>query len=153
MKKITTHSKSGLFLMEMIFVLLFLGLTCGICVRLFAASYMARIQAREKDHILELVTSTGEILEGTDGSANAFLSLMPDGTASQNVLHYFFDQKWQKTAPSDAVYDMCITLVVSDTIKSADIRFDKISNQTEHKELYSQTIRYPNFPKTQGADL
>ena len=26
MKKITTHSKSGLFLMEMIFVLLFLGL-------------------------------------------------------------------------------------------------------------------------------
>ena len=43
MKKITTHSKSGLFLMEMIFVLLFLGLTCGVCVRLFAASYMARM--------------------------------------------------------------------------------------------------------------
>ena len=51
MKKITTHSKSGLFLMEMIFVLLFLGLTCGVCVRLFAASYMARVHAREDSHI------------------------------------------------------------------------------------------------------
>ena len=67
MKKITTHSKSGLFLMEMIFVLLFLGLTCGVCVRLFAASYMARVHAREDSHIQELITSAGEILEGTDG--------------------------------------------------------------------------------------
>ncbi|MFR1009895.1 MAG: hypothetical protein ACLSGA_10260 [Ruminococcus sp.] len=70
MKKITTHSKSGLFLMEMIFVLLFLGLTCGVCVRLFAASYMARVHAREDSHIQELITSAGEILEpkfsGTD---------------------------------------------------------------------------------------
>ena len=47
MKNFTTHSKSGLFLMEMIFVLLFLGLTCGICVRLFAASYQSRQKARE----------------------------------------------------------------------------------------------------------
>ena len=71
MKKITTHSKSGLFLMEMIFVLLFLGLTCGVCVRLFAASYMARVHAREDSHIQELqirtvfaiiLTSTGRIL-------------------------------------------------------------------------------------------
>ena len=54
MKKITTHSKSGLFLMEMIFVLLFLGLTCGVCVRLFAASYMARVHAREDSHIQAL---------------------------------------------------------------------------------------------------
>lgn len=79
MKKITTHSKSGLFLMEMIFVLLFLGLTCGICVRLFAASYTDRLKAREMDHIQELVTSAGEILEGTDGTAESFLALMPEG--------------------------------------------------------------------------
>ena len=50
--------------MEMIFVLLFLGLTCGVCVRLFAASYMARVHAREDSHIQELITSAGEILEG-----------------------------------------------------------------------------------------
>ena len=63
MKNFTTHSKSGLFLMEMIFVLLFLGLTCGICVRLFAASYQSRQKAREYDHIQELTTSIGEVLE------------------------------------------------------------------------------------------
>lgn len=75
MQKITTHSKSGLFLMEMIFVLLFLGLTCGVCVRLFAASYSDRTRAREYNHIQELTTSVGEILEGTSGTADGFYSL------------------------------------------------------------------------------
>ena len=85
MKKITTHSKSGLFLMEMIFVLLFLGLTCGVCVRLFAASYTARQKAREADHIQELVTNAGEILEGTDGTAASFLALMPEGVEDETT--------------------------------------------------------------------
>ena len=95
MKKITTHSKSGLFLMEMIFVLLFLGLTCGVCVRLFAASYMARVHAREDSHIQELITSAGEILEGTDGTVQNFLLLcfpQPDNKSagSRKTANIFF---------------------------------------------------------------
>ena len=75
--------------MEMIFVLLFLGLTCGVCVRLFAASYMARVHAREDSHIQELITSAGEILEGTDGTVQNFLALMPDGVADQDSICYY----------------------------------------------------------------
>ena len=78
--------------MEMIFVLLFLGLTCGVCVRLFAASYMARVHAREDSHIQELITSAGEILEGTDGTVQNFLALMPDGVADQDSICYYFDK-------------------------------------------------------------
>ena len=108
MKKITTHSKSGLFLMEMIFVLLFLGLTCGVCVRLFAASYMARVHAREDSHIQELITSTGEILEGTDGTVQNFLALMPDGVADQDSICYYFDRHWQNTSEENAFYKMML---------------------------------------------
>lgn len=34
MKKITTHSKSSLFLMEMILSILILALTCTACIRI-----------------------------------------------------------------------------------------------------------------------
>ena len=146
--------------MEMIFVLLFLGLTCGICVRLFAASYTARQSAREADHIQEQVTNTGEILEGTDGSIQSFLALMPDGvvdsstkdTLSSHRLNYYFDKQWQNTSKENSVYKMTITLSVSDTFKSAEIQFSKTAGQTEEENLYTQTIRFPLSGKAKEAD-
>lgn len=38
MKKISAHSKTSLFLMEMIFVLLFLALSSAACIRIFATA-------------------------------------------------------------------------------------------------------------------
>ena len=72
MKKITTHSKTSAFPHEMLFVLLFLGLACSICVQLFASSYLYRTNAREYNHIQELLTSVGEITEGTDWNCRGF---------------------------------------------------------------------------------
>lgn len=46
MKKISAHSKTSLFLMEMIFVLLFLALSSAACIRIFAAAKKNHIQAR-----------------------------------------------------------------------------------------------------------
>ena len=65
MKKLITHSKSSLFLIEMILSILILALTCTVCVRIFAAAKTQREEARELNHIQELVTSAGETLEGS----------------------------------------------------------------------------------------
>ena len=152
MQKITTHSKSGLFLMEMIFVLLFLGLACGICVRLFAASYTARVNAREDSHIQELITSAGEILEGTDGTVQNFLSLMPDGVADQDSICYYFDKQWQNTSQEDAVYKMLVVCSASANIKEVQITFVKRRNASEETSLYTQTIRFPILTAKEESD-
>ena len=144
MKKIITHSKSGLFLMEMIFVLLFLGLTCGVCVRLFAASYMARVHAREDSHIQELITNAGEILEGTDGTVQNFLALMPDC--------YYFDRHWQNTSEESAVYKMRLVCSASDKVKEVQVTFEKLQNANEETSLYTQTVRFPVFSTKEEAD-
>ena len=39
MKKLITHSKSSLFLIEMILSILILALPCTVCVRIFAAAH------------------------------------------------------------------------------------------------------------------
>ena len=46
MKKLITHSKSSLFLIEMILSILILALTCTVCVRIFAAAKTQREEAR-----------------------------------------------------------------------------------------------------------
>lgn len=152
MQKITTHSKSGLFLMEMIFVLLFLGLTCGVCIRLFAASYTARVNAREDSHIQELITSAGEILEGTDGTVQSFLSLMPEGVADQDSICYYFDKQWQNTSQEDAVYKMIVVCSASANIKEVQITFVKLQNASEENSLYTQTICFPILTAKEESD-
>lgn len=140
MKNFTTHSKSGLFLMEMIFVLLFLGLTCGICVRLFAASYQCRQQAREYDHIQELTTSIGEVLEGSQGTSKAFNTLFPEGILSGNTISCYFDRNWGSVSREQAVYELTLTLSLTQSQKAADLLFQKVSSGDI---LYQQTIRFP----------
>lgn len=151
MQKNTAHSKSGLFLMEMIFVLLFLGLTCAICVRLFAASYLARQSAREKNHIQELTVSAGEILEGTDGTSEGFLALMPGGTCDKDGLLYSFDKNWQMVSEEDAIYQMTVDFAVTDTVKSIDLGFYRLSGETPGEALYTLTIRYPVIPAKEAS--
>ena len=72
MQKSTAHSKSSLFLMEMILSILILALTCTACVRIFAAAKTQRQEARELNHIQELATCAGETLEGWDGEPSSF---------------------------------------------------------------------------------
>lgn len=72
MQKSTAHSKSSLFLMEMILSILILALTCTACVRIFAAAKTQRQEARELNHIQELATCAGEALEGWNGELSSF---------------------------------------------------------------------------------
>lgn len=75
MQKLTSHSRSSLFLMEMILSILILALTCTACVRIFAAAKTQRQEARELNHIQELATCAGEALEGWDGELSSFLQI------------------------------------------------------------------------------
>ena len=97
MKKISAHSKTSLFLMEMIFVLLFLALSSAACIRIFAAAKNNHIQAQEWRHIQTLTTSVGEILEDSDGTAKSFVSLFPDGQIQDNLIEWYYHRlpiKW-----------------------------------------------------------
>lgn len=139
MKKITTHSRSGLFLTEMILSLLILSLTAAACVQVFSAARTCHREAREWNHIQELTTSAGEILEGSDGSREAFLSLLPGGTISDGHLLYSYDSRWQACSSQDAVYRFFVTLTVSGQEKQAALEFLNCRGET----LYQQTIRFP----------
>lgn len=72
MQKLTSHSRSSLFLMEMILSILILALTCTACVRIFASAKTQRQEARELNHTQELATCAGEALEGWDGELSSF---------------------------------------------------------------------------------
>lgn len=139
MKQLSSHSKSGLFLMEMIFSLLILSISSSICIQIFASASASREQAREYNHIREWNVTVGEFLEGSDGTAAEFLTLFPDGSLEGDTIRYYFDRDWKI---SDASARYCVELsFVPDTRKKQAT----YSCYKEKELFYQQELSFPLF--------
>ena len=132
MKKLQQNFGSSLFLMEMILALLFLSLSCAACIQIFAAARSNRIQT--------LTTSVGEALEGTDGSADEILELIPDGVQEDPDINWYYDNAWKICPRDSAVYVMTFTPDTSSQEKSGTLTFCRTSDNTE---LYQISLRFP----------
>lgn len=140
MKKISSHSKTSLFLMEMIVSLFFLALTCTICIRLYADAAANRRQARQLNHIQELTVTMGEIREGTSGTPEDFLQLLPGGTADGNNLNYYFDHTWKSCSPEESVYQMHY----EDSSTAAQKKGTLTFSDSRQSILYEILLQFPS---------
>ena len=132
MKESRHNSGTSLFLMEMILALLFLSLSSAACIQIFAAARKNQIQA--------LTTSVGEILEGTDGTDEQFLSLLPGGIKKNTNLIWYYDRNWQSCSSGEAACEMILETDISSSEKSGELSFRQLSNGSE---LYRITLRFP----------
>ena len=149
MKKLQHSSESSLFLMEMIMALLFLSLSCAACIQIFAAARSDRIQAEQLNQIQALTTSVGEALEGSGGSSDELLALLPDGSRKNASLIWYYDSLWQNCQEASAAYTMTFTPDDSSSEKSGLLTFRRTS---DNRELYKITLSFPvNGDKKEAA--
>ncbi|MDO5136341.1 MAG: hypothetical protein Q4D55_09830 [Eubacteriales bacterium] len=149
MRKLTTHSRSGLFLMEMILSILFLSLSCSVCIRIFFAAHVNQKRAREQNHIQALVTSSGEILEGTDGSPEAFLRVLPGGEKKGSSLFYHYNRSWEPCTSDKFFYRLEIRFSPEPSLKKAKLLF----SDREDSRLYDLSLQFwdPSVKKEEQA--
>lgn len=140
MKRTSTNSKTSLFLMEMIFALFFLVLSSTACIHIFIAAKANHIQAQEWHHMQLLTTSVGEILEGSDGNVQNFLTLLPDGNIQDNVLTWYYDSSWVSASTSQADYEMDFKLIQADFVKQGTLSFYRCS---DHTQIYTIDLCFP----------
>ena len=140
MKKTASHSKTGLFLMEMIFALLFLALSSTACIRIFAAAKMNHTQAQEWRQLQMLTTSVGEIMEGSDGTAESFVSLLPEGNIQSNTIEWYYDKSWESCSASQASYEMELTLNEETLSRQGTLTFYRCP---DHVQIYTIDLVFP----------
>lgn len=139
MKKSRHNSGTSLFLMEMILALLFLSLSSAACIQIFAAARKSRLQAEQWNQIQALTTSVGEVLEGTDGTDEQILSLLPGGIKKNTSLIWYYNRNWQSCSSGEAACEMILETDISSE-KSGELSFQQLSNGNE---LYRITLRFP----------
>ena len=140
MKESRHNSGTSLFLMEMILALLFLSLSSAACIQIFAAARKNRLQAEQWNQIQALTTSVGEILEGSDGTDEQFLSLLPGGIKKNTNLIWYYDRNWQSCSSGEAACEMILETDISSSEKSGELSFRQLSNGSE---LYRIPLRFP----------
>lgn len=139
MKESRHNSGTSLFLMEMILALLFLSLSSAACIQIFAAARKSRLQAEQWNQIQALTTSVGEVLEGTDGTDEQILSLLPGGIKKDTSLIWYYNRNWQSCSSGEAACEMILETDISSE-KSGELSFQQLSNGNE---LYRITLRFP----------
>ena len=127
MKESRHNSGTSLYLMEMILDLMILSLSSAACIQIFAAARKNRLQAEQWNQIQALTNSVGEILEGTDGTDEQYLSLLPGSN-------------WQSCSSGEAACEMILETDISSSEKSGELSFRQLSNGSE---LYRITLRFP----------
>lgn len=110
MKQIHSHSKNSLFLMEMIFVLLFLSLSSAACIRIFAAAEENHVHTVENRQIQAHTVSVCEIMEGSDGNADSFVKYLPGGISDSSSVNWYYDRSWNICDKQNASYRMFLEL-------------------------------------------
>ena len=145
MNKNLPKSKTALFLMELIIVILFFSLASAVCMQLFARSHLISKQTTELNHAVAIAQSYAEVMRGTDGSMTSILEAFPDAIAEDNYFEVFYDEHFQVCDPSAASYVSDVTVTPNGAIQNMEIRIVRLS---DYNEIYTlQATKYMNTPQ------
>lgn len=120
------HSRSSLFLMEMIIAILFFSLASAVCIQLFAQSHLLGRQTVNQNHAVTWTQNLADSYLAMDGDLDAVQELfVPSEEISDNTLRLSFDNNWNLCSPDNSACFLAeLTHTPADTsgIMKAEIR-------------------------------
>ena len=103
------NSRTSLFLMELIIVILFFAIASAICLRLFVGAHLLSEKDKDLSHALVWAQNLSEGFYGCEGRilqmknlySNAYIAM--EDNESDGALILFFDENWEEVDNSLAV--------------------------------------------------
>lgn len=137
------HSRSSLFLMELILAILFFSLSSAVCIQLFAKSHTLGRQTVKQNQSLIHTQNLAESFLVSDGSLSHISTFFPLCVWNQedNVLTLYFDSNWNPTEEKNAVFMARLeeSKPESDGLLIADIMVVECS--TANEPLYKLQVK------------
>lgn len=141
------HSKSGLFLMELIIVILFFSLASTVCIQMFAKSHLISEETVNKNEAVLAAQNLAESWYAAGGDLTAMSAVFPDASVTDDRLVLSYDSSWNLCDDASAVY----TAVLTNSSEDADNITCSIlvgsANGTEEDALYTLSLRH-HIPAT-----
>lgn len=128
------HSKSGLFLLEIVIIILFLAFASVLCARVFMGARDRSADAGELSMAETLAGGAADIIRGSDQDPSVNLSdYYPEGVQTEDGMNLYYDRNWKPCDRKDFVYRMEIAVSEEESGRVGRIRvFD-----ARQDEIYS----------------
>lgn len=97
------HSRSSLFLMEMIIAILFFSLASAVCIQLFTRSHLLSTQTVNQNHAVIQAQNLAESYLALEGDMAAIQNLFsPSELTDDNTLCLALDADWELCSMADS---------------------------------------------------
>lgn len=124
-----SRSKSSLFLMELIIVLLFFSLCAATCMQIFANAKVKTDYSRDLTNAAFAAESVAEVYKSCDGDLSAVADKCDGVATSDTVMEIYYDADWVPSTKGVATFVMTVTETETDTIEKAFIEIDKVDGE------------------------
>lgn len=104
MKHTTSHSRSGIFLMEIIIAILFFSIVSALCLQAFVRSRALSKDANALNRSVAITESIAEMIKGADSPQNAIALIQetyPNAASDSEVALLSYDENWEPCRASD----------------------------------------------------
>ena len=137
-----SHSKTSIFLIEMIIVILLLALASALCVQVFVAAHEKSVGAGDLSRAKTLARGAGELIVGSGKQKKTDLSMLdvyyPDGKRTEDGVYMHYDSEWQVCDAKDAVFAMEFLISEKGGYRFGDIR---VFNVKTNKDIYTLNVK------------
>ena len=104
-------SRSGLFLLVLMIVILFFAVTSAICMNLFVQAHLTSTAGSELTAAVREVQSAAELFKAADGDLKKLAESLGVQPIDGPVLNLYYDKDWVLTKHmEDAVYTVSVVL-------------------------------------------
>lgn len=134
------HSKSSLFLMELIIALLFFSLASTVCIRLFVNAHSLSAQTVDQNYAVNYAQNMAEAFIGCDGDLQSLQTLLSGSLLAEDGRSLSLEQNGYRTNL------VCNTAPIPGSTQSADIHVCRIDDAdtplyTLHVDLHIPHVR------------
>lgn len=137
------HSRSSLFLMEMIIAILFFSLASAVCIQLFARSHLLSTRTVNQNHAVIWAQNLAEGYLSGEGDLDAVSALFPDGIRSDaDTLYLPLDADWQPATEASSSYYALLTNTPDTGSGISEAKITIGSTEDNDAPIYSLTIRH-----------
>lgn len=144
----TSHSRSGLFLLELIIAILFFALGSAVCIQVFARAHLTSQAARDLSFASRQAQSAASVLRSTGGSLASLGDYYPEAEISGADAVVCFDAGRQPCAPKEA--DCTMTVRSRDTEGLTEAAITVAGR--DGSVIYELALRFPSQPGAAGEE-
>ncbi|MEA5011514.1 MAG: hypothetical protein VB100_07345 [Angelakisella sp.] len=134
--------KSGLFLLEMVILILFFSIASAICVNLFVKAHVLSTQSRDLGTAVQQVQTVAETYKAVNGDTSQMTQLLALAEEDGGKLALYYNKEWQIQQDSnDAVYTLTVVPVSNQGEDIVGAKIAVIKNDDKTEEIFAVDVK------------